>query len=126
MQLLDQTNEAAHVHVHDLDQFVTVQLLDETPAVLSLGKLCSEHGYSYEWKNGETQRLTKNGNIITSTMENFVPLVVPRLKSSSSSSSASTSRTKGQSSSSGESEKSSDPVTTRSDKPACEGSMHRS
>ena len=52
-------------------------------------------------------------------MDNFVPLVVPGLKSSSTSSSASTSRTKGQSSSSSESRKSSDPVRTRSDKPAC-------
>ena len=49
-----QTNEEAQVHVQDLDLFVTVQLLDETPAVLSLGRLCSEHGCSYEWKNGET------------------------------------------------------------------------
>ena len=32
-----QTNEEEQVHVHDLDQFVTVQLLEETPAVLSLG-----------------------------------------------------------------------------------------
>ena len=45
-----QTNEEAQVYVQDLDMFVTVQLLDETPAVLSLGKLCSEHGCSYEWK----------------------------------------------------------------------------
>ena len=37
------------VYVHDLDLFVTVQLLEETPAVLSPGKLCSEHGYSCEW-----------------------------------------------------------------------------
>ena len=29
-----QTNEEAQVYVHDLDLFVTVQLLDETPAVL--------------------------------------------------------------------------------------------
>ena len=28
-----QTNEEAQVHVHDLDLFVTVQLLDETPAI---------------------------------------------------------------------------------------------
>ena len=39
-----QTNEEAQVYVHDLDLFVAVQLLEETPAVLSLGKLCSEHG----------------------------------------------------------------------------------
>ena len=60
-------------------------------AVLSLGKLCSEQGCSYEWKNGETPRLTTNGKIITCIMDNFVPLVVPGLSSSSSSSSASTS-----------------------------------
>ena len=44
-----QTNEEAQVYVHDLDLFVTVQLLEETLAVLSLGKLCEDHGYSYEW-----------------------------------------------------------------------------
>ena len=43
-----QTFEEAHIYVHDLGLFVTVQLLDETPAVLSLGKLCEDHGYSYE------------------------------------------------------------------------------
>ena len=45
-----QTNEESQVYVYDLDLFVTVQLLEETPAVLSLGKLCEEHGCSYEWK----------------------------------------------------------------------------
>ena len=35
--------------VHDVNLFVTVQLLDETPAVLSLSKLCEDHGYSCEW-----------------------------------------------------------------------------
>ena len=34
-----QTNEEAQVYVHDLDLFVTLQLLKETRAVLSLGKL---------------------------------------------------------------------------------------
>ena len=52
------------------------------------------HGCSYEWKNGETPRLTKNGKTTTCKMENFVPLVAPGLSSSSSSSSASTSRPK--------------------------------
>ena len=33
-----QTHEEAQVYVHDLDLFVTVQLLEETPAVLSLWK----------------------------------------------------------------------------------------
>ena len=40
-----QTNEEAQVHIHDLDLFVTVQLLEETLAVLSLGKFCEDHGY---------------------------------------------------------------------------------
>ena len=35
-----QTNEEAQVYVQDLDLFVTEQLLEETPAVLSLGELC--------------------------------------------------------------------------------------
>ena len=90
--------------------FVTVQLLEETLAVLALGKLRSEHGCSYEWKNGETQRLTKNWKTITCIMDNFVPIVVPGLSSSSSSSSASTSRPKDQSKSFGKSETSSDPM----------------
>ena len=34
-----QTFEEAQIHVHDLGLIVTVQLLDETPAVLSLGTL---------------------------------------------------------------------------------------
>ena len=37
------THEEAQVFVHDLNQFVSVQLLEETPAVLSLGKLCEDH-----------------------------------------------------------------------------------
>ena len=50
--------------VHDLSQFVTVQLLEETPAVQSLGKLCKGHGYSYEWVSGQKPRLTKDGKTI--------------------------------------------------------------
>ena len=50
-----QTNEEAQVYVHDLP----VQLLEDTPAVLSLGKLCKDHGYTYEWPSGREPRLTK-------------------------------------------------------------------
>ena len=39
------------VQTHDI--FLTVKVLEDTPAVLSLGKLCGEHGYSYEWINGQ-------------------------------------------------------------------------
>ena len=44
-----QTSEEATVYVKQLDLFVTVMLLEETPAVLSLGKLCEDHGYTYHW-----------------------------------------------------------------------------
>ena len=43
----EHTHEEAQVFVHDLNLFVTVQLLEETPAFLSLGKLCEDHGYAY-------------------------------------------------------------------------------
>ena len=40
-----QTYEEAQVYVHDLDLFVTVQLLEDTRAVPSLGKLYEEHEF---------------------------------------------------------------------------------
>ena len=54
-----QTNEEATVYVRELEKFLTVKLLEDTPAVLSLGKLCDEHGYSYEWINGQKPHLIK-------------------------------------------------------------------
>ena len=73
-------------NVHDLDLFVTVQIIDEKPAVLSLGKLCDEHGYTYEWVSGEQPRLTKQGKNNLCKTQNLVPMVVPGLSSSSSAS----------------------------------------
>ena len=72
-----QTDQEAQVYVHDLSLFVTVQLLEDTPAVLLLGKLCEEHGYTNEWTNGQKPHLTKNGKRIRCKTENFVPVVVP-------------------------------------------------
>ena len=77
------------MYVKELDMFLTMKVLENTPAVLSLGKLCDENGYSYD---GQTPHLIKNGNRIICNTENFVPIVVPGL-SSSSSGSSSTSRT---------------------------------
>ena len=42
-----QTHEEATVYVHDLELFVTVQILEDMPAVLSLGEFCEEHDCSY-------------------------------------------------------------------------------
>ena len=65
--------------VNDPNLFVTVQLLDETPAVPPPGKLCGDHGYSYEWVSGQEPRWTKDGKSIICKTDNFVVLVVPGL-----------------------------------------------
>ena len=75
-----QTHEEATVYVKELDIFLTMKVLDNTPAVLSLGKLCDENGYSYEWINGQKPHLIKNGIRIQCNTENFVPVVVPGLQ----------------------------------------------
>ena len=72
-----QTNEEATVYVKELDLFVTVKLLEDTRAVLSLGKLCEDHGYSYEWTCGQLPYLIKDGRKIQCHAANYVPLVVP-------------------------------------------------
>ena len=79
-----QTHEEAIVHDKELDIFLTMKVLENTPAVLSLGKLCDENGYSYEWINGQKPHLIKDGIRIHCNTENFVPIVVPGLSSSSS------------------------------------------
>ena len=52
-----QTHEEATVYVKEFDIFLTMKVLEDTPAVLSLGKLCDENGYSYEWTNGQKPHL---------------------------------------------------------------------
>ena len=56
-----QTHEEATVYVKELDIFLTIKVLENTPAVLSLGKLCDENGYPYGWINGRKPHLIKNG-----------------------------------------------------------------
>ena len=87
-----QTHEEATVYVKELDIFLTMRVLENTPAVLSLGKLCDENGYSHEWINGQKPHLIMNGIRIPCNTENSVPIVVPGL-SCSSSGSSSTSKT---------------------------------
>ena len=84
-----QTHEEAIVYVKELDIFLTKKVLDNTPAVLSLGKLCDENGYSFEWINGQKPHLITNGIRIQCNTENFVLIVVPGLSASSSSGSLS-------------------------------------
>ena len=89
-----QTHEEATVYVKELEKFLTMKVLENTPAVLSLGKLCDENGYSCEWINGQKPHLTKNGIRIPCNTENFVDIVVPGLSNTSSGSDSSTSGTR--------------------------------
>ena len=72
---------------------MTVMLLEDTPAVLSLGKLCEDHGYNYHWTNGQKPHLIKNGRKIDCNTANYVLTVVPGLSTGSSSSATPTSPT---------------------------------
>ena len=38
-----------------------MKVLEDTPAVFSLGKFCDEHGYSHEWINGQKHFSLKKG-----------------------------------------------------------------
>ena len=87
-----QTNTEAQVYVHDIDLFVMVQILDETLAVQSLGKIWEDHGYTYEWASGQKPHLTNQGKkFFSCKTHKFVPLVVPGWSFNSGTSSSSTS-----------------------------------
>ena len=60
---------------------MTVMHLEENPAVLSLGKLCEDHGYTYHWTSGQKPHLTKKGKRIDCNTSNCV---VPNLSTRSS------------------------------------------
>ena len=49
------------MYVKELGLFLTMKVLENTPAVVSLGKLFDENGYSYEWINGQKPHLIKTG-----------------------------------------------------------------
>ena len=87
-----QTHEEAIVYVKELDVFLTMKVVENTPAVLSLKKFCDENGYSYEWINDQKPHLIKDEIRIICNTENFFPILVPGL-SSFSLASSSTSRT---------------------------------
>ena len=80
-----QTREAATVYVKELELFVTVMLLENTRAVLSLGKLCKDQRYNFHWISDEKPHLMKKGKRMDCNISNYVPFVVHGLSGSSSS-----------------------------------------
>ena len=88
-----QIREEATENVKELDLFVTVMLLEETPAVLTLGKLFEDHGYTYIVdQRSKTTTHRKKARTLVAIYQN-VPLVVPGLSTSSSTLSTQTSST---------------------------------
>ena len=61
-----QTHEEATVYVKELDIFLTMKDLENTPAVLSLGKLCDEHGYlkRVDQRSKTTSHLKRYSNAV--------------------------------------------------------------
>ena len=59
------TKEEATVYGRELDLFVTVKLLEYTPAFLSVGKLCQDHGYQRvdHWPEATTHRRWQTGKM---------------------------------------------------------------
>ena len=75
----------ATVHfVKTWDMSVTVQLLEDSPAVLSSGRLCVENGYTYETQVSLLIKNQKIGKRIKCQVENHGPLVVPGVLSTKS------------------------------------------
>ena len=92
----DHTNEEAQENVHDLNLFVTVQLLEETLAVTyRVGNSAKTTDIPMGGSAVEKPRLTKEEKTISCKTDNFVPLVVPALSTSSRGNSSSTSPSPG-------------------------------
>ena len=49
----------------------------DTPAVLSLGKLCEENGYSYVWKEGKTPNLFHMAKLYLTSVSTSCPSLFP-------------------------------------------------
>ena len=88
------TKEEETVYVKDLDSFVTVMLLEDTLAGISLsGSSARITGITTIWTSGQKPHLIKNGRKTDCKMSNYVPFVVLGLTTSSSISSSHTSPT---------------------------------
>ena len=63
-----------NVYVEVLDKLVNVKLVDDSPAVLSVGTLCDEMGCSFSWNPREHPQLTKDRVTIEPCSEQKTPL----------------------------------------------------
>ena len=70
------TNEVAEINVGKLPMQTEAHVLDNTPAVFSVGKRCVEQGYSFIWPAGEIPFLIDyNANKIPLSVHDNIPYV---------------------------------------------------
>jgi len=68
--------DEVEMYVRKLGMNVTAYLLDNSPNLLSLGKLCKNDGLDYVWKHGEEPYLRKGkGPRIPCPQQNNVPTI---------------------------------------------------
>ena len=85
-----QTHEEAIVYVKELEKFLTMKVLENTPAVYYRSEsFAMKTGIPTNGSRVKNHISLKNGIRIICNTENFVPIVVPGLTSSSSTSSSS-------------------------------------
>ena len=70
-----ESTEETTVYVNDLEVFVAIVPLENSPAVLSPGLFCTDLRCSCEWKKGESPSLMKDENVTRCKSENHVPLL---------------------------------------------------
>ena len=63
------------IYIHELEIEVWVILLENTPAVLSLGKLITQNGFNYTWNHGEVPILHKDNLKVHCYPSNDVPFI---------------------------------------------------
>ena len=73
---LVEVSQEAEVYIKEVNTYVHVKLVEGSPAVFSLGRLCAEMVYSYTWTSGRKPRLTRSKVTIECSSETYVPLVI--------------------------------------------------
>ena len=71
---LVEIKEQVALHVPEINEEVRACVLEATPAVLSVGRRCMEHGYAFHWEPGRAPILVcPGGNILHLGVEHYVP-----------------------------------------------------
>ena len=65
----------AQVQRKELGVNLWVHLVEDSPSVLSLGRLCNELDCSYSRPLGGTPKVTEGKRVIECKMKNFIPVV---------------------------------------------------